>query len=54
MAFENAPVIREIVLEPIYLPIVELVAVSAVPIIDQAGNPVRDDPGGNPLYGYVA
>lgn len=38
-------VIRQIILEPVYLSPVDLIPADAQPVLDETGNPIRDENG---------
>jgi hypothetical protein len=48
--FEPAPVLREIILEPVYMPTLEAVDIDAQPLLDETGNRLRGEDG-RVLYG---
>lgn len=47
---EPVPVLRTVILEPVYLLPIDMVEVDAQPLLDDDGNPLRDDDG-NIIYG---
>jgi hypothetical protein len=41
----NDPTMREIIMEPLYLAPVSLEEINSEPILDETGNPLRDEVG---------